>query len=366
MSCGGKQPVSNGNPLNVSQQAALKTLRSNIKRAPNAIISSSNDIDWPVGFLPWDRFTLPIFSPDGTNAAVQLGPSVPSEVLSGTDRATLGHTIIELHQIDPTHGKTSKPLLVEQQGLLLGRYADNVSLLVEAPRGDAGRWIGRIDWATGQLRWLVSDEATNAFPTLNSRGDLAWSRRFKNGERYHLVLKTAVEQRVIDDGESDWLMPSFAGNDRLYIYRLRDGALSLVNIDLRARDPLLTATAISLMESGSTREQVWQIATTNPNNPEGILAFYHPIHHRMTIWQPGKSMETVYLVRDSVAAAPVQDGSWIVTTSDRVIRQQLGSDDGILLRNRLAVPIATTSQKWTHLMLVPDGNRLEVRAMNLE
>ena len=366
MSCGGKQPVRNGNPLNDSQQAALKTLRSNIKRAPNAIISSSNDIDWPVGSLPWDRFTLPIFSPDGTNAAVQLGPSVPSEVLTGTDRATLGHTIIELHKIDPTHGKISKPLLVEQQGLLLGRYANNVSLLVEAPRGDAGRWIGRIDWATGQLRWLVSDDATNAFPTLNPRGDLAWSRRFKNGERYHLVLKTAVEQRVIDDGESDWLMPSFAGNDRLYVYRLRDGALSLVNIDLRARDPLLTATAISLMESGSTREHVWQIATTNPNNPEGILAFYHPIHRRMTIWQPGKSMETVYLVRDSVAAAPVQDGSWIVTTSDRVIRQQLGSDDGILLRNRLEVPIATTSPKWTHLMLVPDGNRLEVRAINLE
>jgi hypothetical protein len=120
------------------------------------------------------------------------------------------------------------------------------------------------------------------------------------------------------------------------------------------------------MESGSTREHVWQIATTNPNNPEGILAFYHPIHRRMTIWQPGKSMETVYLVRDSVAAAPVQDGSWIVTTSDRVIRQQLGSDDGILLRNRLEVPVATTSPKWTHLMLVPDGNRLEVRAINLE
>jgi hypothetical protein len=77
-------------------------------------------------------------------------------------------------------------------------------------------------------------------------------------------------------------------------------------------------------------------------------------------------METVYLVRDSVAAAPVQDGSWIVTTSDRVIRQQLGSDDGILLRNRLEVPVATTSSKWTHLMLVPDGNRLEVRAINLE
>ena len=366
IACESNQRARNDNPLDKSQQAALKTLRSSIKPATNAIITSSNDIDWPVGSLPWDRFTLPLFSPDGTNAAVQLGPSVPSKVLTGTDISNLGHTIIELHQIDSTHGKPAQPILVEQRGLLLGRNANNDGLLVEAPRGDAGRWIGRIDWGTGKLRWLVHDDATNAFPTLNRRGDLAWSRKLKTDDRYHIVIKTATGERVIDDGKSDWIMPSFSSYDRLYVYRLQDGALSLVNLDLRARDPLLTVSSIMLKENNSTREQVWQIATTNPNNPEGILAFYHPIHHRMTVWQPEKSMETIYLIRDSVAAAPIQDGSWLVATSDRVIRQQLGSEDGIQLRDRLAVPIATTSTKWTHLMLIPDGNRLEVRAINLE
>ncbi|MDP6542036.1 MAG: hypothetical protein QGF07_04545, partial [Phycisphaerales bacterium] len=361
--CGSSQKTSS---LDAKKQEAMRTLQSMVKPATNAKILSSTDIDWPVGLLPWDRFTLPVISPDGTYAAVQLGPSVPTDVLNGTDRVSLSHTVIELHNLDPIRGKPDQVIVVEQQGLLLGRSANNDGLLVEAPRGDAGRWIGRIDWATGQLRWLVNDSLTNAFPTLNNRGDLAWSRSKLDENRFHLVIKTATDERVIDDGESDWLMPTFSGNDRLFVYRLSDGKLSLVQLDLKARDPLLTETSLSLMGSGATREQVWQIATTNPTNPFGKLAFYHPIHNRMTVWQPGESLETVYLMRNSVAASPVNDGSWIVTTSDKVIRQQLGSDEGIHLRNQLAVPVATTSNKWTHLMLVPDGNRLEVRAINLE
>jgi len=365
-SCSSTQNSQSKQVTNATKQEALRSLRSSIKPATNAIVISSNDIDWPVGSIPWDRFTLPVISPDGTNAAVQLGPSVPTQVLTGTDPVSLSHTLIELHRIDPVNGKAMQPIVVKQQGLLLGRNANNEALLVEAPRGSAGRWIGRIDWSTGKLRWVVSDDSINAFPALNRYGDLAWSRQLRGKDRFHIVVKTANGQRVIDDGQSDWLMPSFAGNDTLFVYRLKNGSLSLVSLDLRARDPLLTASSLLLMETGATREQAWQIATTNPANPKGLLAFYHPVHHRMTIWQPGNAMETVYLARNSVAAAPVADGSWLVATSDRVIRQQLGSDDGIHLRNKLAVPVATTSSKWTHFMLIPDGNRLEVRAMNLE
>ena len=363
--CESSQNTNRHVPLNAEQRAALRTLRSTIKPATNAVVMSSSDIDWSVGVLPWDRFTLPIISPDGTHAAVQLGPSVPLTVLAGTDQVNLNHTVIELHHLDPVQGKRQPPIAVDQKGLILGRNSNNVALLVEAPRGQSGRWIGRVDWATGKLRWLVSDKSTNAFPTLNGRGDLAWSRRLQDATRFQLVVKTGRKERVIDDGESDWLLPTFSGNDSLHVYRLLDGALSLVHLDLNARDPLLTATFLPLMEVGATREQTWQIATTNPTNPYGKLAFYHPIHHRMTVRQPGEILETVYLVRGSLAAAPVVDGSWIVAMSDKVIRQQLGTDDGIHLRDQLAIPIATTSDQWTHLMLVPDGNRLQVRAINL-
>jgi len=366
LGCGSTQRTVNKPVSSATKQEALRSLHAAIKPATNAVVMSSNDIDWPIGSLPWDRFTLPVISPDGTHAAVQLGPSVPTKVLTGTDTTSLSHTLIELHCIDPVNGQEIEPIVVKQQGLLLGRNANNGEFLVEAPRGSAGRWIGKIDWETGKLRWLVNDDSTNAFPALNRHGDLAWSRQLKGKSNFHIVVKTVTGQRVIDDGESDWIMPSFAENNRLYVYRIQHGSLALVSLDLNARNPLLTASSLLLMDSGATREQAWQIATTNPANPKGLLAFYHPVHQRMTVWQPGKAMETVYLARDSVAAAPVKDGSWIVTTSDRVIRQQLGSNDGIHLRDLLAVPIATTSSQWTHLMLVPDGNRLQVRAVNME
>ncbi|MBC8202544.1 MAG: hypothetical protein H8E91_01830 [Planctomycetes bacterium] len=364
--CSSTQNKNSTHVTEATKQEALQSLRASIKPATDAVVMSSNDIDWPIGSLPWDRFTLPVISPDGTNAAVQLGPSVPTQVLTGTDASNLSHTVIELHRIDPANGNAMQPIVVKQRGLLLGRNANNERLLVEAPRGNAGRWVGEIDWDTGKLRWLVSDDSINAFPTLNRYGDIAWSRQLESEERFHIVVKTATGQRVIDDGKSDWLMPSFAVNDRLNVYRLKNGSLSLVNLDLHARDPLLTASSLLLIESGATREQAWQIATTNPANPKGLLVFYHPLHQRMTVWQPGKPLETVYLARDSVAAAPVADGSWLVATSDRMIRQELGADEGIHLRNKLAVPVATTSTKWTHLMLVPDGNRLQVRAVNVE
>ena len=147
---------------------------------------------------------------------------------------------------------------------------------------------------------------------------------------------------------------------------MTDGRLALVEFDLRASNPMLTSIALPILQSGATRAIVWQIATSNPYSPsDDSHAFYHPVRKRMVIWQPNKSIETVALVQGSVAAAPVSDGTWIVSTANRVMRQNVRIDDGIHIRNRLAIPFATTSAKWTHLLLIPDGNRLQIRAINL-
>jgi hypothetical protein len=50
---------------------------------------------------------------------------------------------------------------------------------------------------------------------------------------------------------------------------------------------------------------------------------------------------------------------------NRVIRQPATGEPGIHLRNRFAIPIATTSLQWTHFLLIPDGNRLQIRAINM-
>jgi hypothetical protein len=363
--CGDPQKTTHPKVSTKSKTAALQTLQNTVKPI-NATISTSTEIDWSAGVLPWDRFSLPVFSPDGLHAAVQLGEAPTIKTLCGDNNTAQNSTTIELHALDPLEGMHISPIHISQKGLILTRSANSQHCLVESPNGEMGRWIGKIDWATGNLRWMVTDEHVNAFPTINDIDDIAWSRRALDDQRFHLVVKTLRGQRVIDDGKSDWLMPIFLGIDRLRVFRIQNGKLTLTELDLNARDPLLTALSLPILETGATRELVWQIATTNSTAPwHESHAFYHPLKQRMIVWQPSKAMETVALLNQSVAATPVFDGSWLVATDDRIVRQTLGEEEGIHIRNRLAIPVATTSNQWTHYMLIPEGNRLQIRAINL-
>ena len=347
--------------------AALNTLGQTIIPTLNATTTTSTEIDWSAGHLPWDRYTLPLISPNGLHATVQLGTPPSTLLLSGTENEAVKSTTIELHILDPVQGRRISPLHIGREGLLLTRAGSDTYVLVESPNGENGRWIGQIEFATGNITWIVADENINAFPTINNLGEMAWSRRSLQDDRFHLVVKTLHGQRVIDDGESDWLMPAFLGNDRLRVYTIADGKLSLQELDVRARDPLLTTITLPIVDTGATRELIWQIATTNSTASwHDAHAFYHPARQRMVVWQPNEAIELASFIYGSVAASPVQDGSWLVALDDRMIRQEMGSDDGIHIRNRLAIPVATTSEQWTHLMLIPEGNRLEVRAINLD
>ncbi len=347
-------------------QSAIQTLHETIDPASSATISSSTEVDWKVGFLPWDRLTLPVISSNGLNAAVQLGPTPSIDTLLANTNDPVDSTSIEMHSLDPVHGMRTPPSTIEQTGLLLSRFANDHVFFVESPRGEKGRWIGEISWSTGALTWLVDDDSINAFPTSNVRGDLAWSRQRHNENRFHLVIQTAHNHRSIDDGESDWVFPLFLGKDRLRVFRINNGKLSLVELDLGTTDPLLTAMSLPLLGTGGSRAVAMQIATTNLRAVwQTTYAFYHPQFQRMTIWEPDALPALRYLARKSVAAAPVGDGSWIVATDKRVLRQSVDEHDGIHVRNQLAIPVATTSTLWTHLLLEPRGNRLHVHAVNL-
>lgn len=364
--CAGTPNTTTPKVSEATRLAAIHTLAQTISRASDAVITTSQDIDWTVGVLPWDRFTLPTFSPNGLHVAVQLGQSPPIDVLCGNNNTQIDSTSVELHLLDPIQGQRTAPFVIARSGLMISRIANNEGVFVESPNGDQGRWIGKIDWATGTLSWIVANEQINAFPALNNKGDLAWSCRDQQDHRFHLVLQTARRQRIFDDGESDWLLPLFVGDDRLRVYQLNNGRLTLVELDLLATDPLRTAISLIILETGATRALTWQIATTNPSMTGSTKhAFYHPSISRMTIWQPTLSNATVALAPNSLAAAPVEDGTWLVATETGVLRQSVGEADGVHLRNRLAIPIATTSKQWTHLMLVPDGNRLQVHAVNI-
>lgn len=366
-SCGSNSKTTKPTSSEAERLEAITTLNQAIQPAIGATTTTSTEIDWVAGTLPWDRFTLPIISPNGLHAAVQLGRTPSMDSLCGTDNSPIDSTTIELHILDPIHGRQISPFHIGIEGLILSRTADDKVVLVESPNGERGRSIGQIDWATGSVSWIVADEHINAFPTMNGNGELAWSRRSQSADRFHLVIKTFRGLRTIDDGESDWLLPKFLGNDRLRVFRIQSGRLHLIELDLQARDPLLTAISLPIVEEGATRKLAWQIATTNQTSYwHKTHAFYHPIFHRMVIWQPNETSELQLLLHGSIAAAPAMNHSWLVATDERVIRQIAGDDDGVHLRNTLAIPIATTSKQWTHLLLIPEGNRLQVRALNLD
>jgi len=365
--CSGEQNTTNPSTNNNASVDALRTLNETIKPITTATVTTSNEIDWPVCILPWDRFTLPVFAPSGMYAAVQLGKSPDPSVIVGNTNEPVETTTISIHPLDPNGGKSLRPIQVQTRGLLLSRASDEIGVFVESPKGENGRWLGRIDWKTGKLQWLVADNEINAFPTINSQGEIAWSRKTTDENRFHLVVHTTHGKQVIDDGESDWLFPLLLGSDRMRAYKLYDGKLSIVEFNLLAEDPLLTAVSYRIMESGATRELVWHVATTNPHTTGSSQhAFYYPVRDCMSVWNPNDSEELTYFLPHSLAAVPTSDGSWLVSLKDRVIRQEEGGYDGIHIRNHLAIPFATTSKQWTHYMLIPDGTRLQVRAVNLD
>jgi len=365
--CGGTPKGTKPKISDEDRLVALNTLKQTIMPTLNATTTTSTEIDWSAGHLPWDRYTLPVISPNGLHAAVQLGTPPSVLTLCGIENEPTDSTTIELHILDPVQGRRISPLYIGREGLLLTRAVSDTFVLVESPNGENGRWIGQIDFATGIITWLISDENINAFPTINQLGELAWSRKSLQDDRFYLVINTTYGERIIDDGESDWLMPAFLGNDKLRVYTISEGKLYLQELDIRARDPLLTAITLPIIGAGATRELAWQIATTNTTASwHDTHAFYHPTKQRMVVWQPNEAIEMASLMYGSVAAAPVQDGSWLVAMDNRIIRQEIESDDGIHIRNRLAIPVATTSKQWTHLMLIPEGNRLEVRAINID
>lgn len=347
--------------------AALQVLNQTIKPTANSTTTTSTDIDWIAGVLPWDRFTLPVISPNGLHAAVQLGKPPKISSLCGNDDSVIESTTIELHILDPIQGRRISPLHIGRDGLILSPAADDHGVLVEVPKEDGTRSIGKIEWATGNLNWLADDEHVNAFPTINSTHELVWSRKVANENRFYLVLQTLRGQRTIDDGISDWILPKFLGNDRLRVFKIKDGSLSLVELDLRARDPLLTAITLPIVDEGGTRKLAWQISsTTQTHYWHRTHAFYHPVLHRMVLWKPNQSEELIALVPGSISATPATDNTWLVATDHRIVRQREGDAEGIYLRNKLAIPMATTSDQWTHLLLIPQGNRLQVHAINLD
>ena len=117
--CGGPEKTVKPPASTETKLAAMQTLQSALRPA-DAISSSSTEIDWAVGSLPWNRYSLPVISPNGLHAAVQLGSAPDVQVAAGNSNELTVSTSLELHVLDPMEGRRFSPFHVSREGLILG------------------------------------------------------------------------------------------------------------------------------------------------------------------------------------------------------------------------------------------------------
>lgn len=279
--------------------------------------------------VEYDGFALPILSPDGCWAAVQISsaadwPTLLASVDGGVPDA--GRIAIA-----PLCADASTPLLaVAGNDLLIGRSCDSQGFLVESPRLDGARWIGKVSWQGGEPTWLIADEDVNAFASLGPAGEIAWCQRRRDVEKFSILVKRGdVIQEIPPPQDGSWLAPSFSSDGKfLYALRLHDGVLAacafpisqtismtpIISIDLswRADARMAYQTVIPLRTGGESSDQ--------------RLYFFHPRFSRMAIWNPLNNR--IALTSPSCSSAMAISSTQIVTSSAKQLSVESAPVEG--------------------------------------
>lgn len=145
----------------------------------------------PLGSIPFDGMVLPLVSPDGRFLATQVGlaPSWDLLLAAPGNTETSGARPVVYDLTVPQLAEIPAPTDALPNGLLLGRSCDTTGFIVELPRDDGSRWLGRVDWLSQRINWLAQDDAVNAHATCAADGAVIWSRRRPGSQVSELVLR---------------------------------------------------------------------------------------------------------------------------------------------------------------------------------
>jgi hypothetical protein len=259
--------------------------------------------------------------------------------------------------------------------LVLTDAADNEGFLVEAPQANGTRWIGKVDWRTSELTWLVKNDAVNTMPVIGPRGRLAWCTRERNEKRFALAVQFSESGIFeIPANKGEWLLPMWSlHSTRLSAWRLGDGGvLTLVSMDGDSPETMAGPASQILIMSGANRWDAFK-ATANRTTVRGLpsqlieqIIFYHPIEQRMVVWMPTgiNSDRVVPLAPNSIDAVHDDQGDFLLTMPGGLHWQ--GKND---LRNVVRVdhvPVfarGTTDPMRPFLLLDPGSNVVRIRGM---
>lgn len=239
----------------------------------------------PIGEIEYNGLQLPLVAPDGKRAVSQVGTAPDWGTVIGEPNAPLAPAATFLaHTLNREGLRVIEWVEQPPPGSMLGRMADDEGFLIEWPRDDGSRWIGKSNWATGSTRWLVQGTDCNMHGVLTPTGELLFVRRTNADNRMSLVLKSADGSelsRFADDG--DYMAPlAYMAEDIIYALRASPRGVDVEAIRLRRSGESPTAFGSTLARQNLTGEASLAAAfqlmvTVAPSLPSKSLAHELPL-----------------------------------------------------------------------------------------
>ncbi len=326
--------------------------------------------------IPYDSFMLPIVSPDSRYVATVTGlsPGAPTRLAESGAPSPLG-TSIEVWRLDQATNACSVAYRIPPP-MLLGRSADKSGFIVESPLPDGSRDIGKVDWESGQLEWLVKDGNVNAFATFGRNGELAWCSRPVDASGFTLVIREPGGRELdLSSQGGNWYFPSWSNQaDRLYAFWIApSGMIKLATMNTESPDSMLSSLRdINIMPGGSVELASQAVAAHPvihgvPGNEHEDYIFYHPGERRVVVWNPDESETSLpfVLLDQAVAASPDIGGRYIVSTPTELRYVDPSRlHRSIRLHDQVAIPRATNDANWRFILMTPaDDDTISLRAL---
>ncbi len=337
----------------------------------------------PLGTVAYDGQVLPLLSPDGLFMAVEQGdaPTWPT-LLAQPDATPTPGTRVAAFDLRSVPMREISPAEPPPRGVILGRSCDSRGYLVEWPRPDGSRWIGRIAWLTGAVEWLAQGAEVNAHGVLAADGTLAYTRRANSADALaSLVVRHADGSLATFTPDSGaCAFPVFApGGGVVCTLVLSPAGLELVALRGRladgtpvrnlgpplARRTLTTSADLTLayqaMAGASATVPEFDVPETAAR--EAVL-FFHPGASRMAAfwWRDGSILT---LAPRSIAAAhsPLIDPpGFFQTTPEGLVFSPMPEDlnEGVAaprIMEASHVPRATSNAERPIILIGPAGRR---------
>ncbi|MBL8763658.1 MAG: hypothetical protein JNM07_05265 [Phycisphaerae bacterium] len=276
--------------------------------------------------------------------------------------------------------------LTPPPGVILGRAADTSGFLIERINDDGSRWIGRLDWVSGQPAWLVRGSDVNAMATLTSDGMLIWSRRTQAGAEWTLMLRTPSGQEVPCRESSSTALIGVTTGDPGVVYALAgwSGQLELwtLGLDRQAPSSPRWGPLLARRPIGGAADQftAYQCAAAAPpiiraetgSTAESGVVLFHPRLGGMAVYDR-RADEFRSLGRGSAAAVRspfVGNPGYLTSTTDGLVFIREGLNPAQIPGARVLadpyVPRLTTDSARPVILIGPGRKgemRLQVVAM---